>query len=56
MVYQSYGLEYNTPTIGLFFMAEDYIEFLSNLEKYIGAELSFIRPEESKWKNQRLQG
>lgn len=49
-VYQSYNIEYNTPTIGLFIMAEDYIKFLSNLKYYINeCELQFIEPEKSKY-------
>ena len=49
-VYQSYGLEYNTPTVGLFFMAEEYIKFLSDLKHYIyDYELTFIKPEESSY-------
>ena len=47
-VYQSYGLKYNTPTIGLFFMAEDYIKFVYNIKEYIKKELVFIEPKESK--------
>ena len=46
-IYQSYGLKYNTPTIGLFFMAEDYLRFISNIKKYIKMELEFIKPNES---------
>lgn len=47
-VYQSYGLKYNTPTVGLFFMTEDYIKFVYNIEEYLRAELKFIDPRESK--------
>lgn len=48
-VYQSYGFSYNSPTIGLFFMADDYIEFLKELRSNLNKELKFIKPEESKW-------
>lgn len=48
LIYQSYGLQYNTPTIGLYFMADDYIKFVSNLKNYISKELVFINPLESK--------
>lgn len=41
-VYRRYGLEYKSPTIGLYFYAEDYIKFLSNLEFYLKAPLTFI--------------
>lgn len=30
-IYQKYGLKYQSPTIGLFFMGKDYIKFCSNV-------------------------
>ncbi|SFF09202.1 DUF1919 domain-containing protein [Trichococcus pasteurii] len=50
MIYESYGLKKQSPTVGLFFMADDYIKFISNLRMYLGSELKFIDPEMSKWK------
>lgn len=50
MVYESYNLLKESPTIGLFFMAKDYIEFLSDLKGYINGELTFINPEKSRWR------
>ncbi|KXT44169.1 hypothetical protein HMPREF2531_04019 [Bacteroides intestinalis] len=46
-VYRYFGLSYNSPTIGLFFFAQDYIKFVENLPFYINKELSFISLEES---------
>lgn len=51
MVYESYNLPKNSPTVGLFFMAEDYVKFVARLREYVEAELSFVRPEESRWKD-----
>lgn len=51
-VYEAYNLQKQTPTVGLFFMASDYIRFLSDLQHYLSVELEFIKPEHSKWKNQ----
>ena len=48
MVYQKFGLKYNTPTIGLFFIGEDYIKFCSRLEYYTSIELEFINFNDSK--------
>lgn len=49
-IYQSYALKYNTPTIGLFFMADDYIRFISNLKHYINFdEIKFIESKNSKY-------
>lgn len=50
MIYESYGLPKNSPTIGLFFMPDDYINFLRNLKEYLQIELVFIQPENSKYK------
>ena len=36
-------MQYNTPTLGLYFFADDYIEFLSNLKYYLTeAKLEFL--------------
>lgn len=51
MFYESYNLPKQTPTVGMFFMVEEYIEFLSDLKGYINGELTFINSEESRWKD-----
>ena len=33
--YESYNLIKQSPTIGLFFMATDYIKFISNIKHYL---------------------
>lgn len=47
-IYQYFGLPYNSPTIGLYFFANDYIKFLENLNYYLDLELKFIPLEKSK--------
>lgn len=47
VIYESYGLQKQSPTVGLFFMAKDYIKFLSHLDDYLNADLSFISPGDS---------
>lgn len=47
-VYQRYGLPYMTPTVGLYFWAEDYIRFISDLKYYMSLELSMIPATRSK--------
>lgn len=43
MLYESYNLPKQSPTVGLFFFAEDYIKFLKDLKKYtIKTQLKFI--------------
>ena len=50
-VYRRYGLPYNTPTIGLYFFAEDFCKFCENLRYYIEQPLCFISYKESKYKD-----
>lgn len=49
MTYENYGLQKNSPTVGLFFMAGDYIKFISNLKEYLNTDFVFIKPEESQY-------
>lgn len=59
-ILQDFNLGYTTPTVGLYFMYPDYIEFLQNLKYYlIEAKLEFIdsskyeigNERRSKWKH-----
>lgn len=49
MIYESYNMRKLSPTVGLFFMASDYIKFVSDLRNYLDKELHFINPFESKY-------
>jgi uncharacterized protein (DUF1919 family) len=40
-IYHKMGLQYTTPTIGLLFYSEDYINFLENFQYYIRQQLKF---------------
>lgn len=51
-IYESYNLVKKTPTVGLFFMADDYIRFVKNFDEYIATELKFISANDSKWKKE----
>lgn len=46
-VYRYYGIRYNSPTIGLFFISEDYLRFIKNLKYYLGKELVIISPDDA---------
>lgn len=46
-VYRRYGLPYNSPTVGLFFFAEDFIKLCYNLRYYMSLEIEFIKVEDS---------
>ena len=49
IVYQYYDLPYQSPTIGLYFFADDYVRFVSDLRHYCGCELSFIQAKNSRY-------
>ena len=49
-VYQYLGMPYLTPTVGLYFFAEDYIKFVSNLKYYLSLELRFITALDSRYR------
>lgn len=49
MIYDSYGLRKNSPTVGMFIMADDYIKLISDLKGNTTKELIFIKPEDSRY-------
>lgn len=52
-IYQDIGLQYSSPTIGLYFFFPDYILFLSDLEKYLYSELTFVKYSKYELGNER---
>lgn len=51
-IYQMLKLPYNTPTIGLFMYASDYLEFCANIKYYLNKDMEFIEHNESKYYNE----
>ena len=54
-VYKKFNLKYNTPFIGLFLFAPDYINLLKDFKNIIYNELVFINAEESRYKDTLLE-
>ena len=48
-VYRRYNLPYTSPTVGLYFFADEYIKFLENLEDLIHTPLKIVDVSESKY-------
>ena len=46
-VYRYFNLPYLSPTIGLYFIADDYVRFVSDLRHYINSEIEFINAKNS---------
>lgn len=51
MVYESLNLPKQSPTVGLFFMAEEYIKFLKKFPEVLNSKIVFINPSKSKYKD-----
>lgn len=47
-IYQSAGLPYGTPTVGLFFPGDDFVKFCANWQHYTTAPLEFIPWEQAR--------
>ncbi|WP_300902904.1 DUF1919 domain-containing protein [uncultured Clostridium sp.] len=47
--YRYFGLQYRTPTVGLYFFSDDYIKFISNLKYYANCKLEMISADNSKY-------
>jgi len=47
-VYRYFNMPYLSPTVGLYFYAEEYVRFVGNLKHYCQQPLRIIRPEESR--------
>lgn len=52
-IYQDLGMPYLSPTAGLFFYADDYIEFLKDLPRNLTAEISFVETSRHALANER---
>lgn len=48
VVYEYFGLEKKSPTIGAYFYADDYIRFIKDIKKYTTTPMVMIKPTESK--------
>jgi uncharacterized protein (DUF1919 family) len=47
-IYQQLGIQYKTPTVGIFFFAACYLKFIANLKENLTKEIRFV--ERSKYK------
>ena len=48
-VYRYFHMPYLSPTVGLYFFAEDYLKFVSDLHYYLEKRLHFIPAKESQY-------
>lgn len=55
VVYEHFGLIKQSPTIGGYFFADDYLLFIANLKEYMSRDIKIISLEESKYKNKIIE-
>ena len=55
IVSQYLGIKYYTPTIGLYFFAEEYIKFLERFDYYIKQDLKIIETKDSRYYEKMLK-
>ena len=55
IVSQYLGIKYYTPTVGLYFFAEEYIKFLERFDYYIEQKLKIIDTKDSKYYKNMLK-
>lgn len=51
LLYESYGIEKKSPTVGMYFMAEEYLKFLKNLKYYTSCPITFVEPGQARHKD-----
>lgn len=49
--YEYFAMQKQSPTIGSYFFADEYIKFLSNLDEYLQMDLEVSSADESKYKS-----
>lgn len=54
-VYRRYGMQYLSPTVGLYFYADEYICFLKELENNLYGDIKIIKSSDSKYKDDLLR-
>lgn len=47
-VYRRYGINYNTPTVGMYFFPEEYLKFISNLKENVNLPMKVIPASQSR--------
>lgn len=51
-VYRRFGLSYLTPTVGVYFFADDFIKLCSDVKGYMSKKLEFISYADSKYRDE----
>lgn len=55
IIYQYLGVKYCSPTIGMYFFAEEYIKFLKKFDYYLTVPMKVIKAKESRYYKQMIK-
>ena len=55
IIYEHFNLPKNSPTVGMYFFAEEYIKFINNLKHFLKQPLEIIDCSQSKYKEQLIE-
>lgn len=55
VLYDVYGLQYRSPTIGMYFFADDYVKFINNLPQYLSLQMQPLKIEASRHKEEIIK-
>lgn len=55
ITYEYYGLPKQSPTVGTYFFAEDYINFLCNFKTYIKSDIEIIKASDSRHAHELIE-
>lgn len=49
VLYEYFGMQKASPTVGMWFFADDYLKFVKNLKYYTNIKIEVVIPQESKY-------
>lgn len=52
IIYKYFGMKFQSPTVGMYFFADEYIRFLTDLKYYLSQSLIIKDIESSKYKDE----
>lgn len=55
LCYEYFGLPKNSPTVGTYIYAEDYVKLIKNLNYYMSCQINMISADEAKHKNDLME-
>lgn len=55
VIYEYFDIQKNSPTVGMYFFAEEYIRFINNLKYYLNIKMEIVTYDNSRYKDVLIQ-